>query len=126
MFHSGGVDRHQVEQPLPVLCVLWPVHFQGGCVCQALSKIDDLCTETGGINKCTTEHKINFSDPKGASLITAYSEQIRDGAADLILGLHGRLTFDLSCEVNLRWLDLSGQKTGHNLSHGRFVCINRL
>lgn len=65
-----------------------------------------------GWTNASAERKINFSNSKGASLITAYPEQVRDGAADLILSLHGRLTFDLSCEVDLRWLDLSGQKNG--------------
>lgn len=42
--HSCRADLHQVEQPLPVLCLLWPLYVEGGGakVCQALSQIDYL------------------------------------------------------------------------------------
>lgn len=42
--HSSGADLRQVEKPLPLVCLLWPVDLEGGGakVCQALSQIDDL------------------------------------------------------------------------------------
>lgn len=48
MVHSSGGDLHQVEQPLPLLRLLWPVDVEGGGaeVCQALSQIDDLQIKT--------------------------------------------------------------------------------
>lgn len=46
MFHSGGADVRQVEQPLALLRLLRPVYVQGDGVRQALPQIDDLKMET--------------------------------------------------------------------------------
>ena len=42
--HSGGADLHQVQQPLPILCLFRPVDVKGGSakVFQALPQIDYL------------------------------------------------------------------------------------
>lgn len=39
VLHSRGADLHQVEQPLLIRRLLWPVDLQGGALRQALSQI---------------------------------------------------------------------------------------
>lgn len=48
MLHSRGAGVHQVEQPLLVRRLLWPVDFQDGGFGQALSQIYNLQVEVGG------------------------------------------------------------------------------
>ncbi len=47
-------------------------------------------------------------------LSCTHSELVCDGTANLSFGLYGRLTFDLSCKVHLRWLGLSGKMEKHS------------
>lgn len=45
LLHSRRADIHQVEQPLLIRRLLWPVDLQGGGFRQALSQIYDLQIE---------------------------------------------------------------------------------
>lgn len=58
VLHPSGADLGQVEQPLALLCLLRPVHLQGGRVRQALPKIDDLQTEADCIDQCCWDYSL--------------------------------------------------------------------
>lgn len=47
VIYSRGADLHQVEQPLLIRRLLWPVDLQGSVFCQALSQIYYLQIEMG-------------------------------------------------------------------------------
>lgn len=60
MLHSRVAYFHQVEQPLLVCRLLWPVDLQGGGFSQALPQIYDLQVEMGGQGDGTCIHSFRF------------------------------------------------------------------
>lgn len=49
-----------------------------------------------------------------SDLSHTHSELVCDGTANVTFSLHGHLTFNLACKVDLRWLGLSGKTEKHS------------
>lgn len=105
LIHSRGADLHQVEQPLPLRRLLWPVDFESGRpqLGQAPSQVDDLYKvqqkyylPLQHINHAGLTINPGGKCARPCCFSCTHSEVVCDGTANFTFRFHGRLTYDVS------------------------------